>query len=235
MTCRAELSRSVGNRRTCSKNASKDGYCTYHYNRMIANRPPPVAPPPTKPRYKSNTKSSGPKFSCLICCNDNIPCERNVDLKCGDAICLDCFRQLSDVKCPFCRRDMESEKISIGDIKKLKENAVEFRLEMEERTTQHFMEDGIRNNFNMGVDEFMDFFMELLNDDDRYAPEEGTTEDTEAMNIVITAMLADGPLHHSRNLRADEIYEVCNMFFPMYTHLYIIQLCNRCYSMNIFS
>jgi len=248
MLCRALLARPSGDRHTCARMAVEDGYCKFHYNRIVgANRapveilaPPPVAAEPTPPRPKHiHTKAtmqkpkrtlSGMTFECVICCEENVPVEDNMNLECGDAICQSCFDKLSSVECPFCRREMKSEKITAPDIVKLRGKNKEFKREMEETTFQNWLADDIRNNGPNVPNDLMRQ-MEVLGalllqpqPQEFYSPQLDSDEDVEAVNIVVTGMLLG-----EFNIEDDaETHNSLHDMFPVYACAYLHDLYARC-------
>lgn len=48
------------------------------------------------------------KYECIICLNDRIIGKNVVHTNCTHHMCVECFRRLSNYKCPVCRQDIYS-------------------------------------------------------------------------------------------------------------------------------
>lgn len=182
---------------------------------------------------KTKKVLSGVKFDCLIC-YETVAIEENMNLHCGDAICHTCFEKLSDIKCPFCRKDMMSEKIKQKDLREMRDRSLEFKRDMAERTFRGWVEDDIANN--VGGNDFLAVLQDdLLEDmlarfvDHEPDPELNSDIDGEMLSIVINAMLVEDLPLNDFEASHDRLHNI----LPLYGCVYLASVYNRASDMMI--
>lgn len=206
--CIATLKKDPTQRCINRAKAGKDGYCMTHYKMLRQVE--------TKSKPKVEEKGN---FSCLLCCRDDLPSSADMQLKCGDAICRDCFKRLGDKKCPYCRKEMESPFINNVEKAALAKRAKKFQQEVEDEAARQWDEENGEGDEDFYAEQAQNAVIQLMQNYNLAVwgnpagpqivgpnPERGSEEDSRVLNNTIEAVF-NGELPSGGPELHDQLHE----------------------------